>query len=227
MPRKPENRGACAYCGEVITKRGVTKHLEKCSQRLEVLHAAGTSSRSTERLWHLHVHDAHDKDYWLNLEMRGSAPLAELDDYLRSIWLECCGHLSMFTIGGWHGDKIADFQKADAVFKPGLVLRHLYDFGTTSETDVRIVNFRKGEATTHHPIALLARNLIPAAFCQECGLTASWLCMECVYEDDNPGLLCDEHGKDHPHVDYGGPTELVNSPRLGMCGYDGLAEPPY
>jgi len=35
--------------------------------------------------------------------MRGSATLAKLDDYLRAIWLECCGHLSKFTIGGWGG----------------------------------------------------------------------------------------------------------------------------
>ena len=26
---------------------------------------------------------------------------------------------------------------------------------------------------------------------------------------------------------YGDPISLVNSPRLGMCGYDGPAEPPY
>ena len=35
-----------------------------------------------------------------DLEMRGSATLAKLDDYLRAIWLECCGYLSGFTIGG-------------------------------------------------------------------------------------------------------------------------------
>jgi len=35
--------------------------------------------------------------------MRGSATLTKLDDYLRAIWLECCGHLSKFTIGGWGG----------------------------------------------------------------------------------------------------------------------------
>jgi hypothetical protein len=29
MPRRPENPGTCAYCGEIITKRGVAKHLDK------------------------------------------------------------------------------------------------------------------------------------------------------------------------------------------------------
>ncbi|MBK6433513.1 hypothetical protein [Candidatus Amarolinea dominans] len=28
----------------------------------------------------------------LHLEMRGKATLKDLDEYLRAIWLECCGH---------------------------------------------------------------------------------------------------------------------------------------
>ena len=32
--------------------------------------------------------------------MPASDTLADLDDFLRAIWLECCGHLSEFTIGG-------------------------------------------------------------------------------------------------------------------------------
>lgn len=31
MPRSPESRGTCSFCDEVVTKRGVVKHLEKCS----------------------------------------------------------------------------------------------------------------------------------------------------------------------------------------------------
>jgi len=70
----------------------------------------------------------------------------------------------MFTIGGWQGDEIANSRKADAIFEPGLVLRHLYDFGTTSETDIIVVGFREGKATTKHPISLLARNRMPKQF---------------------------------------------------------------
>ena len=29
------------------------------------------------------------------------------------------------------------------------------------------------------------------------------------------------------HDEYGDPMPLVNSPRTGMCAYDGPAEPPY
>jgi len=229
MPRGPENPGTCACCGEVITKRSVSKHLAKCPKWQEKLVAAETSSLPVETLWHLRVQDAYDKDFWLDLEMRGQTSLAKLDDYLRAIWLECCGHLSEFTIGGWGGIKVGKSRKANATFGPGLVLRHLYDFGTTSETDIKVVGFRDGKATSKHPIALLARNRMPEMLCMECDQFAGWLCLECLYEADEPGMwfLCDEHVKGHPHDEYGEPIALVNSPRLGMCGYSGPAEPPY
>jgi hypothetical protein len=43
------------------------------------------------------------------------------------------------------------------------ILRHLYDFGTTSKTDIKVVGFQERKATTKHLIALLARNCIPTA----------------------------------------------------------------
>ncbi len=147
--------------------------------------------------------------------------------YLRAIWLECCGHLSKFTIGGWGGMDIGKTRKAEAIFEEGLTLRHLYDFGTTSETDIRVMGARTGKMIGKHPITLLARNMQPEAPCQVCGQPASWLCIECVYEEDKTGYLCDEHVADHPHEDYGEPMGVYNSPRMGMCGYDGPAEPPY
>lgn len=227
MPRTPESRGTCLFCGETIVKRSVSKHLEKCPKRLARFQTADASTRPQETLWHLRVQGAYAKEYWLDLEMNGSAQMEELDLYLRAIWLECCGHLSKFTIGGWGGTDVANARKANSVFEVGLVLRHLYDFGTTSETDIQVVSFRAGRPLTKHPIFLMARNHQPEALCQECGLPASWLCIECMYEDDNPGFLCDDHARDHPHDNYGEPLPLVNSPRLGMCGYDGPATPPY
>jgi hypothetical protein len=227
MPRRPDPPGTCAFCNEVITRRSIAKHLENCPKWQEILKTTEFSSRPLEILWHLRVQDAHDKDFWLDLEMVGSASLNKLDKYLRAIWLECCGHLSKFTIGGWDGLGVGKSRKANSIFEAGLVLRHLYDFGTTSETDIKVVQFREGKPTSKHPIALLARNLMPEAACQECGQPAIWLCIECLYEEDKSGYLCDEHVEEHPHDNYGEPMQLFNSPRTGMCGYEGPAEPPY
>jgi hypothetical protein len=106
-------------------------------------------------------------------------------------------------------------------------LVHIYDFGTSSETIVRVVGVRTGQPLTAKPIFLMARNNPPEAACIECGQPAAWLCMECVIEDDVWGVLCEQHAETHPHDNYGEPSPLVNSPRLGMCGYDGPADPPY
>jgi hypothetical protein len=189
--------------------------------------AADRKSGKDQVLYHLQVRDAWSGDFWLHLEMNGSATLMDLDRYLRAIWLECCGHLSQFSIGGWSGAEISKGRQAQQVFRPGVELTHIYDFGTSSETLIKVVGVRQGKPLTSYPIALMARNDAPEARCAECGQPASWLCLECVYELDAPGTLCDRHAKDHPHEDYGEPMPLVNSPRVGMCGYCGPAEPPY
>jgi hypothetical protein len=227
MPRKKQSRGTCSYCGREMAKGGMMRHLETCPKRQETVAASAQKSGASEALYHLRVEDAWGGDFWLNLEMRGKSTLKELDRYLRAIWLECCGHMSRFSAGGWGSPDIAMSRRADQVFEPGDVFLHQYDFGTTSETLVKVVSSRQGAPTTARPIALMARNALPEAVCIACGQPASWLCMECLIEDDVFGTLCDEHVETHPHDDYGEPVPIVNSPRLGMCGYEGPADPPY
>lgn len=92
--------------------------LKNAAKRQQVLRAAEASQRPVEKIWHLRIYDAYDKDYWLDLEMTGSARLAKLDHYLRSIWLECFDHLSMFTIGGWGASKSANPAKPMQCLRP-------------------------------------------------------------------------------------------------------------
>lgn len=219
--------GACAYCGREMTRTGMARHLGACDRRQEVIAAADQQPGQVIPLIHLQVRDAWRGDYWMDLEMNGSATLAKLDDYLRAIWLECCGHLSQFSVGGWRGQEIGMGRKAAEVFEPGVELTHIYDFGTESVSLIRAVDVRRGKPTTRHPLALMARNAAPGFTCQECGKPATHLCQECQYDEGQPGLLCEEHAEGHPHEDYGEPFPLVNSPRMGLCGYEGPAEPPY
>ncbi|MBS1251503.1 MAG: hypothetical protein MAG451_00536 [Anaerolineales bacterium] len=227
MTAQKQSRGTCQYCGNEYAKGGMIRHLRACSEREEAITAAEQQSNATETLYHLRAQDNYIPDFWLDLEMRSSATLKELDRYLRAIWLECCGHLSQFSIGGWSGREIAMSRRTDQVFRPNVELTHIYDFGTSSETLVKVVDVRQGAPTSKRPIALMARNLQPEANCIECGQPASWLCMECLIEENIWGALCNEHAETHPHGSYGPPTPIVNSPRVGMCGYTGPAEPPY
>jgi len=227
MARRRQTRGGCAYCRREMTRGGMSRHLQTCARRQETITSVNQKRGRDQPLYHLQVQDAWAGDFWLHLEMPGSATLEDLDHYLRAIWLECCGHLSRFSIGGWGSDEIPMHTRGHRVFEPGLELTHIYDFGTSSVTLVKVVSMREGKATTRRPAVLMARNGQSEAHCMECERPALWLCIECMCEYDEPGTLCDEHAQTHSHDDYGEPVPLVNSPRAGMCGYVGPAEPPY
>lgn len=217
--------GACGFCGKRATRGGMSRHLRSCAARKTVVREADVAPGAGETLLHLQV-QSRGGDFWLHLEMRGTATLRKLDEYLRAIWLECCGHLSEFSRGGWGGQKVGMTRRAQDAFGPGIELTHVYDFGTTSVTLVKAVDTRVGKPLSRHPIYLMARNQMPPTVCQECGAPGTHLCLECMYDMGNP-VLCAAHARTHPHDDYGEPVALVNSPRLGSCGYDGPAEPPY
>lgn len=223
MARGKVSRGTCLFCLESVSKSKIHQHLETCSQRQVALAARAVKGKE-EALYHLRVQDAYSSEFWLELEVKASSTLKQLDSYLRDIWLECCGHMSQF---GDFGQNVGMQRKVGDVFKIQTTLLHLYDFGTTSETKLSLIGTRSGYAKDKHPIELLARNELPQVQCQECEAVATHLCTECIYEHGQDGYLCDEHVKSHPHSDYGEPIEFVNSPRLGMCGYTGPAEPPY
>ena len=231
-----QSRGACVYCGKDFTRGGMTKHLSACPVRAAVLAEAESSKRKAQTLYHLIVSTPGSSLFWLQLEMNGAATLAELDHYLREIWLECCGHLSAFAIDGisytqlfndGFGDPSDRSMKvrADKVLRPGMSIPYEYDFGSTTELVIGVFSVRTGKPVTAHPIALLARNAMPAVECALCDKPAAFICNECLWNSNGGHFFCAEHGEEHRHTDY--LLGVWNSPRTGVCGYDGPAEPPY
>jgi len=219
-----QSRGKCLFCDKEMTNGGLTKHLKVCPKRKELIEK--TKKSKVQSLYHLKIQNAYSKDFWLHLEIKGSATLEDLDHYLRTIWLECCGHMSAFMIQGSWIDEFPMNLKIDRL-DPDVKLTHVYDFGTETKTSIAIADVRKGIPLTKNPIYLMARNNMPEVFCTECGKPSKWYCQECLIEEDKWNTLCDKHAKTHPHDDYGEPIELVNSPRVAVCGYTGPAEPPY
>ncbi len=236
MAHGEQSTGACTYCGKVMTRGGLARHLRTCPQRQQAIALADARRGKDQILYHLQVQDAWSGYYWLHLEMRGDATLEDLDDYLRAIWLECCGHLSAFEIGGTRYTQIfVDGMGLDddkpmnvrvhRLFSPGMQISYKYDFGTTSELLIKVVDQRQGKPTTQHPIVLMARNAFEPPPCAACGQPADFICTECVWDDVAKAIFCATHADEHKHVDMLLP--IVNSPRTGMCGYEGPAEPPY
>jgi hypothetical protein len=66
----------------------------------------------------------------------------------------------------------------------------------------------------------MARNDPPEYLCDLCDKPATQICTMCLYKDE--GLLCEAHAKTHKCGDEMF-LPVVNSPRVGVCGYSGDA----
>ena len=229
MARSIRFPGECQYCGAEVGKSSSAQHLATCPKRKAELRsdAAPKTQPFPIEIYQLRVEATHLPEFWLDLEVRGDADLEAVDKYLRAIWLECCGHASAFSLKGWGSPELAKEGSVGDVFKHLRQIMHVYDFGTESWTTLKRVSVRKSRGQYRYPVKLLVRNKLPAVVCQECGKPATRLCVQCVVEDDVITWFCARHAKEHDHHDYGPALRVVNSPRLGLCGYNGPAKPPY
>lgn len=93
--QKEVSKGICRFCQGEFAKSKMTQHLKSCKARFA---KADEQEGQEQRLFHLFVEGTYRPSYWMHLEVPAAATLADLDDFLRDTWLECCGHLSEFNI---------------------------------------------------------------------------------------------------------------------------------
>ncbi len=208
--------GTCAICRTTIIKKKAKKHLEACLKESRKNLEVSGKPKPPAKLFHLQVegYGLSGDLYWMHLKALASASFRDLDRFLRDIWLECCGHMSAFSADG---DDLDMSQKLKDVMRPGLKLPYEYDFGSTTELLLTVISefdgsMKKGE------VEILARNDPPQIICNQCEKPATTICTECLYE--NNGWLCDACAKKHD-CDSEIFLPLVNSPRTGVCGYEG------
>lgn len=222
MPASTSN-GKCEFCGETVSKRSIAKHVQTCKSRPDV-----ASITKPIKVFQLKVEGRRAPEYWLQLDVPSKTSLKTLDNYLRGIWLECCGHMSQYQIGEEYYVS-SDAKELDAssmnyalekVVGPGDRFGYEYDFGSTTELLITVVNEHQGDAKRDKDIQLLAQNLPLEFSCKECGKPATTICQECLYDGDNNGFLCDDCAEEH---ECGEEMQLpvVNSPRMGECAYSG------
>ena len=96
--RKVTTSGKCSLCNDTFPKGAMANHLRAC-RGAHPQALLGKGNERTARIFHVTVEGRTRPDYWLHLEAPADATLADLDAFLRGIWLECCGHLSAFAIG--------------------------------------------------------------------------------------------------------------------------------
>mgnify|MGYP002641939419 CR=1 FL=1 len=227
-----ESYGRCCFCMERVTRRGASQHLRRCSARKRLEDELGGEAFEGDEVevFHLVVEPRWGAElYWLHVAVRGDASLDALDQFLRDIWLECCGHLSQFRIHGsyfdsggfdsWSGGPGMEVD-VERVLEPKLKFDYIYDMGDSTDLKLRVVGVSM-RSDAFEDVTLLARNEAPAICCSLCGNPARWVCTECQHRDE--GWLCEDCADGH---ECG--TEMllpfVNSPRVGICGYCGPKE---
>lgn len=223
-----KSKGVCRSCNKSYTGSGMTRHLQACAERKKL------QNKGNDNIFLI---KAGNPPFWVYFELSDSSTLYGIDGFLRTLWLECCGHLSAFTIDSepymsHPEDMDLDEEDMDSdeegmgmplkkVLKPGMEFSHEYDFGTTTYLDLKCISERKGKLKKK--IEILARNDMPEIPCGECGKPAQLICMECIWQ--GTGFLCESCAKKHG-CDEDMFLPVVNSPRMGECGYTGPAEDP-
>ena len=196
-------KGNCYICGAQLGKQAMKNHIMKT----HALHEGGQTCRL------LKIEGADDKNYWLYVDVPVTGSLSVVDTFLRKIWLECCGHMSVFFGPGYteigKNTKLGDIPV-------GTKLIHEYDFGSTTECLITVVGDTVREKGKRG-VRLLARNIPPEFTCRECGAKAEWIDPERIYTEDGP-FLCDKCSEEFGNEML---LPVTNSPRMGVCGYCG------
>lgn len=238
MANHKQIKGLCKYCGKEYAKSGMLRHLDSCKERQKAL--AEEKGRKCG-YYELVIKSAFSNIYWLIVEIPDTATLADLDQFIRDIWVECCGHLSAFYIGdetydsmpdedfGW-GKPSKDMKiQLRKVLSEGMEFQYEYDFGSTTELTLEVKGYRTGKSEGKG-VTILSRNEPPEFVCNVCGKKpAKWID---VYELYNGGdaFWCDDCVKEAKQAGDDEELEelskLCNSPRAGVCGYNGSSVYP-
>lgn len=206
--------GLCKFCQKDFTKRQITNHLDICPKR--------EKDEEIKNL-RLRIIDPHMKNFWLIMEVDNQAKLKDLDNLIRKIWVECCGHLSLF---GDYGSEIGKSRIIMDTLKPGVSLNYIYDFGSSTELTIEVLKYSNFQLSNKKKVELVARNYLPPSSCLKCGRQATRVCTACV-EREMP-FVCDQcaekyHNEEDEEEEHY-LLQLANSPRCGVCGYE-PAEP--
>ncbi|GGJ27280.1 hypothetical protein [Deinococcus roseus] len=245
MAKSSALKARCKLCGQDVSYGQLTRHLQKCVPD----HPPASKGKPEP----IRVVRLSASGMFLVLELPAKSKFFDLDDALRAIWLECCGHMSMFTVRE-NGEKVmytADAEGGDSegfygwlprekpmssriadVLQVGVKGEYEYDMGSTTHLKLQVLFEHMAPWPRGKPkVRLLARNLKPEYACDTCGQPAVHACAECVMEEGDfqrLKLFCQEHAEQHIADEHEDDDcvlmPLGNSPRDGVCGYEGTEE---
>ncbi|MDA3905531.1 MAG: hypothetical protein PF484_05585 [Bacteroidales bacterium] len=207
-----KSEGKCMFCEQLFSQKEIKKHLAKHLAELEKTDTVG----KTQTYCHIEVTAG---EMFLYLLVKGNKRMEVIDDFLIGIWLECCGHMSGF---GQKNIEIEMDEKVKDIFEPKVKVFHDYDYGST--TRVFLTGLKHYNLNMKDDIILLSRNEPLKIMCSICKKKpAVNLCSVCLWEQDS--IFCESCSKKHEKIcadfDEYSSMPIVNSPRMGVCGYTG------
>jgi len=224
---KLKSEGVCKFCNKTFSSAAMSRHLQSCNEHKKI-------QEKEEKKWKVFLLRAQAGPFFIYFETKASSTLKDVDKFLRDLWLECCGHLSAFTINNVRYELETEgvdslwsdifgiaqpiktmSSKLYLVLTPGIKFMHEYDFGSTTQLDMMFISERQGNLKK---IDILARNNLPDFVCISCGKSAKAVCTQCLNE--GTGFLCEKCAKKHK-CGEDMLLPVVNSPRIGVCGYTG------
>jgi len=141
----------------------------------------------------LKIRDAYRKEFFIYVNVLGRLTLEDLDQFLRDIWVECCDHLSCFS---YHGDDYSIGNRSSfGIDGTDIELKDLIESGESFSYEYDFGSTTKLEI-----------DVIDALY----GKKREHL-IEILARNKMPDYYLDNE-------DYPDPS---NSPRIGVCGYDG------
>lgn len=230
------------YCFESFSKNTIVKHLLSCKARqgyfIELLEKADDSHKNSigkytsVNIFLFNISSPYQPEYWLFVELDDNCTLSDLDSFLRDTWLECCGHLSSFTINNRTYESQIDEHtinsnnmriKLNKVIQKGISFEYIYDYGSSTELTIKVISsipsiINKGKKV----IKISARHDEIQFKCIKCKKEkATKICSVCFYEEGriqssfcNTCILQHKCGEEMA-------LPIVDSPRSGVCGYTG------
>ena len=186
--------GNCFMCGETAAKIAMKNHLIK----------AHDNGAEPCRL--ILAEGAYIKNYWLLFSIAIDTPMATVDKFLRQIWCECCGHLSQFDRN--QSTKIA-------MLAPKQKISYEYDMGSMTEIVLTVLD-ELSRPPQKEKICLLARNMPHVEACNTCGAPATFIN---AWDDAFACAACAKKAEEADAM-----LPFVNSPRAGVCGYEGTLD---
>ncbi|EKQ52284.1 MULTISPECIES: SEC-C metal-binding domain-containing protein [unclassified Clostridium] len=209
-------KGKCYYCNKELTERTIKRHMKSCTAMKKNIEEKTLQKGRKRKQFIISVKPKYEaSEYCIYLSIDASLGLVHIDQFIRDVWVECCGHLSGFTINReFYQDDDMNI-KISEVLSVGEKFEYEYDFGSTTYLNLEVVDVID-VSKEFTQIEIIARNNEIEYKCEKCGEKAKyfnheeseWLCENCINEE----------------ADFIDQFDYCNSPRDGVCGYRGDKE---